>query len=133
MHSFCWRMIFCENRFPFFGIMRKAGPVAPSGFALNNSVGRPGTWPGLDSRSAVSDRRMNPRPRRGNCRATAVCGFPDLSRIVGKNSPGTATLRGTSEAKKPLSALEIGVDHLGHLIDRQGTRVRCPIDEESWR
>ena len=40
---------------------------------------------------------------------------------------------GHSEAKKPLSALEIGVDHLGHIIDRQGTWVRRPIDEESGR
>jgi len=76
---------------------------------------------------------MNRRAREGNCRATAVCGFPDLSGIVGKNSRGTGTRRGTPEAKKPLSALEIGVDHLGHLIDRQGTGVRRPIDEESGR
>lgn len=76
---------------------------------------------------------MNRRDREGNCRAEGGGGFPNLSHVVGEKLRYRRAGAGTDQAKKPLSTLEIGVDHLGHIIDRQGTRVRRPIDEESGR
>src|SRR5262249_51102031 len=73
---------------------------------------------------------MNRHAREGNCRARTGPGFPDLSEAKGKNSFGTATCRMIPEVKKPLSALEIGVDRLGHLVDRQRPGKRRPVDEK---
>src|SRR5689334_160478 len=76
---------------------------------------------------------MNRRARKGNCRADNGGGFPDLSgrrgRIAGSESPAAML----AQAKKPLSALEIGVDHLGHVFDRQGAWIGRSIDEKSGR
>ena len=38
-----------------------------------------------------------------------------------------------AQAKKPLSTLEIGVDQLGHFVDRQRARLLCSVNEKSGR
>jgi hypothetical protein len=78
-------------------------------------------------------RRMNRRACEGNCRPKAGGGFPYFSGTTEK-IPRLARMAplGT-QAKKPLSALEIGVDRLGHVFDRQGSRMLRSIDEKSRR
>ncbi|MGA7386702.1 MAG: hypothetical protein WBW99_02080, partial [Pseudolabrys sp.] len=61
---------------------------------------------------------MNRRDRKGNCRAEAGGGFPDLSHVVGEICGLGGHGAGVDQAKKPLSTLEIGVDHLGHVLNR---------------
>src|SRR5712691_8378003 len=56
--------------------------------------------------------------------------FPDLSR------PGPVALCNRlkggypGQGEKPLSALEIGVDHLRHIVDRHAARLLLAIDEK---
>src|SRR5512132_26401 len=76
---------------------------------------------------------MNRRACKGNCRPKADRGFPYFSGTSEKiPRPAPAASFGT-QAEKPLSALEIGVDRLGHVVDRQGSRMLCSINEKSRR
>src|SRR5664279_2308595 len=72
-------------------------------------------------------RRMNRRARLSNRAAAKKRGFPDLSGWMGTKM---ALPRGSRRAEKPLSALEIGVDHLGKFLDRDGAEDHRPIDEK---
>src|SRR5450759_1848512 len=70
---------------------------------------------------------MNRRARLSNRAAVEKRGFPDLSAWPGS---GMALPRAARRAEKPLSALEIGVDHLGKVLDRDGAVDQRPIDEK---
>src|SRR5579884_3318075 len=105
--------------------------AAPDERALFRSLGmEQSRWrfsdlkPGGTHRAA-SRRRMNRSPRRGNRGARQARGFPDLS-------PGgpvrTARVGLAERNKKPLSALEIGVNDLGHFVDRHGPFVNGTVD-----
>src|SRR5450759_5129596 len=72
-------------------------------------------------------RRMNRRARLSNRAAAKKRGFPDLSGWPGAKM---ALPRGPRRAEKPLSALEIGVDHLGKFLDRDGAVNLRPVDEK---
>src|SRR5450756_2013725 len=70
---------------------------------------------------------MNRRARLSNRAAVEKRGFPDLSAWPGS---GMALPRAARRAEKPLSALEIGVNHLGKVLDRDGAVDQRPIDEK---
>src|SRR6185295_11690726 len=78
-------------------------------------------------------RRMNRRARKGNCPAEDGHGFPDLSSIRPQGGARNRALSASYQAKKPLSALEIGVDRLGHVVDRKCAGMSRSIDEKCRR
>src|SRR5689334_20393559 len=110
--------------------MRDNHPPVHLVFALNNSASRPEAWPGSGGPSAASVGRMNRRAAKGNCCAGQDGGFPDISstRPPGRKACSVAPV--PAQGKKALSALEIGVDHLGHVFNRQSARVGGSIDEK---
>src|SRR5262249_4786031 len=95
-------------------------PVAPSVVCTEQFTRSFRGLAGPDWAPSGLGRRMNRRAREGNCRPKAGRGFPSFSVNGRQYTDGYAGGVGLSPSQKPLSALEIGVDQLSHLIDRQG-------------
>src|SRR5579863_2822273 len=92
-----------------------------------NSCRKLELWRG---RGAASARRMNRRDSERNTRRRIIQTFalPAPRRPIPMGRPG-----GRGRGKKPLSCLEIGVDFLGHLVDREVADQALAVDEESGR
>src|SRR5690349_12919920 len=72
---------------------------------------------------------MNREAPDGNC----LAGFSSLETAEPSSRPGSqAPNRPFVETEKSLSALEIGIDQLGHFVDRHVATMAFAIDEKRW-